>query len=338
MMPKVAIIILNWNGWEDSIECLESIYKIFYPSYDIILVDNASEDDSLEQIHNFAQGNIQKQSKSTEYNSKKIFKLNFSEDEFHDVVQIHSTPIKSILITIKNDKNYGFAEGNNIGIRFALKNLKPDYVLLLNNDTVVDKDFLTELIAIAEDDNQNGFVGPKTYFYEFNDRKDIINFAGGTLNLSRGTSQSIGFGEVDNGQHDRMKIVDYVEGSCMLIKSEVLKMAGSLDKRYFAYWEETDLCIRGSELGYKSVYAPKAKIWHKVSASTSSPAKIYYYYRNRFWFVKKHSKRGEYLKFLSYFFVFEFLQKNKDFLFNGWSTKNFAYLKYFLRGVFDGLK
>jgi len=110
--PKVAIIIVNWDGWEDTIECLESLYRIDYPNYEIIIIDNHSQDDSVRRIKDYSEG-------------------------------------KELTI-IENEDNYGFAEGNNIGIRYALKYLKPKYILLLNNDTVVDKDFLKELISAGE--------------------------------------------------------------------------------------------------------------------------------------------------------------------------------------------
>ena len=89
------------------------------------------------------------------------------------------------MILIKNDKNYGFAEGNNIGIRYALKSLNPTYILLLNNDTVVDNHFLTELVKTGESNDKIAVVGPKTYFYDFNGKNDVIWSVGGTIDLSR---------------------------------------------------------------------------------------------------------------------------------------------------------
>ncbi|MCE5214153.1 MAG: glycosyltransferase, partial [Methanobacterium sp.] len=102
--PKVTIVIVNWNGWEDTIECLKSLYHVNYTNFNIIIVDNHSQDDSVKKIKDYIE-------------NKK-------------------------LILIVNDENYGFAEGNNIGIRYAQKNFNPDYILLLNNDTIVDKEFL----------------------------------------------------------------------------------------------------------------------------------------------------------------------------------------------------
>jgi len=163
--PKVSIIILNWNGWEDTIECLESLYQITYPNYDVIVVDNGSEDESIEKIKEYAEGNIEVESKFFEYSDRdkpiKIIEYKREEAEAgggkeEDIADLPSN--KRMIIT-KNEKNYGFAEGNNIGMRYALKALNPEYVLLLNNDTVVDKEFLGELVKVWESDEKIGIVG-----------------------------------------------------------------------------------------------------------------------------------------------------------------------------------
>ena len=208
-----------------------------------------------------------------------------------------------------------------------------EYVLLLNNDTVVDQDFLSELIKVAEKTDKVGFCGPKSYYYEFEGRKDVINFAGGSLNILKGQSYSIGVNEIDYGQYDIIKTVEYVEGSCMLAKKEVLEKIGLLDTSYFAYWEETDWCMRAYNAGYKSVYVPKAKIWHKVSASIDSPTRIYYYNRNRFIFLKKNAKKIQLLSFFIYFFIFYFWLMNFKFLYYN-SPEN---IYPFLKSVNDGL-
>jgi GT2 family glycosyltransferase len=105
---------------------------------------------------------------------------------------------------IENGKNLGYAEGNNVGIRRAIDK-KAEYVLLLNNDVIVDSIFLTELVCIAENDSKVGFVGPKVYYYNFNGRKNIINFAGGKINFFLGKPYHIGFNKEDHGQYDNLK-------------------------------------------------------------------------------------------------------------------------------------
>ena len=169
MNPNVSIIILNWNGWKDTIECLESLYQINYPYFNVILLDNGSEDNSIERIKEYTEGNFHVESEFFKYSKEnkpvKIFE--YTEEEIKSLEGIenefYSISSNKKLILIKNNKNYGFAEGNNIGMRFILNNLNSDYVLLLNNDTVVDTDFLDELVKVAESEEKIGIVGPKVY-------------------------------------------------------------------------------------------------------------------------------------------------------------------------------
>ncbi len=167
MNPRISILVLNWNGWRDTIECLESLYQISYPLFDVIILDNGSRDNSLESLRCYSAGDLPVSSKFFEYMSEnkpiQILEYTNSEAEVGGgrENEIADLPSNEKLVLIKNDKNYGFAEGNNIGIRYALKVLDPEYILLLNNDTIVDKDFLSELVSVARADDTIGFVGPK---------------------------------------------------------------------------------------------------------------------------------------------------------------------------------
>ena len=180
-----------------------------------------------------------------------------------------------------------------------------------------------------------GFAGPKTYYYNYNGRKDVINFAGGHLNLFKGSTKHIGIGEIDKGQYDQIKKVDYVEGSCFLIKKEVLKEVGLLNNQYFAYWEENDLCMRGLKQNYSSLYIYKAKIWHKVSSSSKRTTTIYYLTRNRIWFIRKYASKIQNIVFFSYFFLFEFWPKSIYYVFYYQNKKLFH---AFFEGIKDGIK
>lgn len=334
MNPKIAVVILNWNGSEDTLECLESLRQIAYSNYSIIIVDNASSDDSLERIRKYCRGEIEVKSSFFKYSrrNKPVETIEYTKEESE------KTELNFRDITlIKNDKNYGFAEGNNIGIRYGLNNLNLDYILLLNNDTVVDHNFLGELIKISESNPHIGFVSPKTYYYDFNNKQNVINFAGGSLNMFKGQSQSIGVNEVDNGQYDQIKTVEYGEGSCLLIKREVLEKIGLFDTKYFAYWEEADLCTRGNKAGYRSVYVPKAKIWHKVSASTDDPTKLYYYTRNKFWFMHKYANRMEYASFITLFFGLYFWNLTCRHIIYGLYKRSLKHNNYFLKGIIKGI-
>jgi GT2 family glycosyltransferase len=303
-VPNVCIIILNWNSWGDTIDCLKSLFNIKYTNYDILIVDNASEDDSVNKIVQYLK-NIGFKFSFFEYNSKTKHIKCIYETE-NNISELGSTSPR--ITIIENDNNYGFAKGNNIGIEYTNKNPILDYILLLNNDTIVDEEVLNNLINVAELKHKIGFVGPKVYYHDFNGRKDIINFAGGSLNMWKGQASHNGINELDKGQFDTIKEVDYVQGSCILFKKEIIKKVGLMNSDYFMYWEEVDWCVRGLEMGYKSVFAPKAKIWHKISSSSGGSLSfnvIYYLTRNRFIFMKKNASKSQSCLFLLYFLFFD---------------------------------
>jgi len=340
MYPRVAIIILNWNGWLDTIECLESVYHMTYPVYDIIVVDNGSENDSIEKIKEYADGKIKVESPLVTYTeeNKPIKYIEYTRQEIEKegipVENLSKIPPRKRLILIKNEKNYGFAEGNNIAIRYVLNAHSQKYILILNNDTVVDKFLLDNLVLQAESDKKIGFAGPKTYYYNYSGRIDVINFSGGRLDMWRGNSYPIGFQEIDRGQYDRITNVDYVEGSCFLAKTEVFEKIGYFDKYFFTYWEETDLCKRASNAGYRLVYIPEARIWHKVASSSKGNVKSYYFARNRIIFVRRYATRTQFFCFLLYFFGFDFFyQSGKSLIYH----KNFQEFKSFIKGVYCGI-
>ncbi|MEM4898497.1 MAG: glycosyltransferase family 2 protein [Pyrobaculum sp.] len=293
LFPRVSIIIVNWNGWRDTIECLESLYRLTYPNFDVIVVDNGSIDDSVEKIKEYSRGEIIVNSKFFDYdrNNKpiEVFELNEINDQF-DIETYEKLSANKRLIIIKQQRNRGYAGGCNAGIKFALKHLKPKYILLLNNDTVVSEDFLVKLVRAAESHEKIGIVGPKIYYYDYGGRSDVISYTGQKIIPWKGTGPRYGDGEVDEGQWDRPMEVDKIEGSCMLIKTDVFKKIGLLDEKYFMYFEETDFCIRAKKAGFKLLYYPKAKIWHKVSASIGkeNPVKLYLYAKNRTIFVRKN--------------------------------------------------
>jgi len=216
-----------------------------------------------------------------------------------------------------------------------MQKISPDYVLLLNNDTVVDKKFLMELIHVAQKGEKIGFVGPKIYYYTPNEISKIITFAGGELNKNTFQPHPIGSDELDNGSFDLEKKVDYVEGSCLLIKNEIINEIGLLDPDYFTYWEEIDWCFRGQNAGYDSVYAPKAIIWHKGRASDLSANSIYYMIKNRFLFIKKNAHKVQILSSTLYYFGYYFwiILLSVVILHRDENKK-----RSFLKGTYDGLK
>jgi len=334
MNPKVSIIILNWNGWEDTIECLESLYQITYPDYDVIVVDNGSEDESIEKIKEYSEGNIEVESKFFEYSSgnKPIRIIEYTREEAEagggKEGEIADLPSNRKLILIKNEKNYGFAEGNNIGMRYALKALNPDYVLLLNNDTAVDREFLGELVKVGESDEKIGIVGPKICYY---DNPEKVWAVGGKINLFTGSTRNTGDGK-DSSCFKGVIHVDYVSGCTLLVKSEVINKIGLLDVGYFLYLEETDWNIRAHKHGYTSAINCDVQILHKSGASIRKVKDINYYYftRNKLILIQKHGQIIHLLTFIPLFLMKFIAQFSFNFL-----KGEFTRCKYMLEGVED---
>lgn len=338
MKSNVTVILLNWNSWKDTIECLESLYQINYPNYNVILVDNNSLDDSLNKIKEYCNGKIEITSDFFEYNpdNKPIEVIEYTEKEIENMT-INNDEIKTQipnkqLIIIKNNKNHGFAEGNNIAIRYTFKALNTDHILLLNNDTVVDENFLDELVEVAESSHEIGAVGPKTYFY--NEKNKIQWAAGGLMEPEYFKFKFMGFCEIDNNQYNKNQELDFITGSCVLCKREVIKKTGLLDHSYFMYFEDLDWSLRIIKNDYKCIYAYKSKIWHKWGVSSSDCFKTHYQYMNRIYLIKKNFKKNEYLKSLVKFIFTIFPYESLYFI----RSKGIKHYFCYLRGIINGIK
>src|SRR3989344_6793315 len=237
-MPKVFIIIINFNGWPDTKECLESLSRVEYDNFEVVLIDNGSKDNFQFLISNFQK------------------------------LKIHE---------IYNKENLGFAGGNNQGIKLALAN-GAEYVLLLNNDTTVEPDFLAKLVEETKSDESTGIVGPLKCFYDDHNK---IWSAGGKISNHMTRGELRGYQEVDDGEYQTAEQVDYISGTCFLIKTEVIKKIGLISEDYFLYYEDTDWCLRSSRAGWRSVIVPAAKIYHKASKSAVEFSYPYIYYHSR---------------------------------------------------------
>ncbi|GAB4424783.1 MAG: glycosyltransferase family 2 protein [Bacteroidia bacterium] len=182
--------------------------------------------------------------------------------------------------------NLGFAGGNNL----AFPHCRGKYILLLNNDTEVDPGFLEPMVSLMEQEMDVGAVSPKLYFY---DRPDTLQYAG-TTNMHPITQRGrkYGYGEQDTGQHDRLHETGYANGACMLIRDSLLHEVGYLYAPFFLYYEEHDLCARIRRAGYRIMFQPQSRIWHKVSASTGalSPLKTHYLHRNRLVYLRRNQQ------------------------------------------------
>ena len=180
---------------------------------------------------------------------------------------------------IETGENLGYTGGNNVGIRRAL-DLGAEYVLILNNDTIVAPGFVRELLAVASRSERIGFVSPKIYFM---DPPDRIWFAGARYWAWCGYGRMVGYREKDRGQYDQVREIDRPCGCAMLVSRAVCREAGLLDPGLFLYVDEVEWALRARRLGFRSYIAPGAKVWHKVSSSSGGegqPDAIYYSVRN----------------------------------------------------------
>lgn len=245
MDKKVSIILLNYNGLKDTEECIKSLEKIQYNNYEIIVVDNKSTDNSYEEL-----------------------KSKFSNK--HRIIQ--------------SGNNGGFAFGNNIGIKEAL-DIGSEYVLLLNNDTLVEEDFLNKLVETAEKSKECGVVCGKIYYES---ERGKVWFGGGHIDWNK----FYGFHIQDETLKDETEIT-FTTGCLMLIKREVLEKVGFLKEDYFMYYEDVDYCARVLKKAYKIIYNPHSIIYHKVSAATGgeeSEFAVYWNTKNRLKLMNRFSE------------------------------------------------
>ena len=315
MEKQVYILILNFNDGKNTAACFDSLERLDYHKYRIVLTDNNSRDGSLEEIINYLKN---KKKEPLVLNETALEKEAGSLDE------------KAVII-IQNNDNYGFGKGMNAGLRFCLKRNDFDYIWLLNNDTAVDKDALKTLVKEAEQDSKTGFAG-SVLLYE---NSNIIQTVGGgrffpliskAKLIYKGRDVSI----IKTINKERFeKALDYIMGASLLIKKDVLLDIGLFDESYFLYAEELDLIRRGKRKGWKIAVALDSFVYHKDSAGTKDKKYLFYYYltKSNTIYIKKHY--GLFLNFINFIpIIFLSLLETRD-------AKN---LKAVIKGYFDGIR
>lgn len=253
-MTKVAIVLVVWNNWKDTDECLLSLQKLVVTGLDIeiIVVDNGS----------------------TNHPARLSQKYPY----------IHS---------IEHPTNIGFSGGNNIGIKYALSH-GAEYIWLLNNDTIVDKRACFSLVQALEKYHTGiagskiyfapGFEYHKAR-YKDDERGKVLWYAGGIIDWDNMYASHRGVDEVDNGQYEHSEETSFVTGCSMMISSDVVRKIGMLNESYFLYYEDVEFCLRARDSGFSLKYVPMSKVWHKNSGSSDGPGgttQAYYQTRNRY--------------------------------------------------------
>lgn len=247
--PAVSVILVNFNGFKDTVECIKSLKQINYDNYNIIVVDNGST--------------LKPHEKELQY----IF-----DNSYY----------------IKTNENLGFSGGNNVGITAAINNAA-EYILLLNNDTVVTSQFLNILVDEAKRRDNKAIITGKIYYYA-NQRE--IWYGGGWYDFKKGIGCHERNHMIDEkNQSPSVRSISFATGCMMLIPVQLINDIGLLDESFFLYAEDTEYCLRALKNKNKIYFCENAIIYHKVSRSTtkmSTPA-LYYMIRNSIRVAKKYS-------------------------------------------------
>jgi GT2 family glycosyltransferase len=336
MSELVYIVILNWNKWNDTIECLESLLLLTYPNYRIVIIDNNSTDDSVSCIKSWAQGDIPVRTDfiKNAVSNKDLKFIEYDGVEAENGGLLNKENNLNLLaphiVLIQTGANLGYAGGNNIGIRYALKK-QADYIWILNNDAIVDRNSLAEMISVAERDERLGMVGSKLLYYDKPDK--IQSAGGGRFNFWQGLSHQYGWLEEDHGQWDKIFEPYYINGASLLVKSAVIRTAGLMNESFFLYGEELEWQIRVKQHGWSLLYCPSAKVWHKENSTLGykSPIIEFYYTRSCLWIIREYS-----FWTLPTTFIFHSLRILRR-LIRGDFRRALAVLKGLYSGLFDKL-
>ena len=247
----ISIIILNYNAGKFLLECVESIYKSENKNFEVILVDNASNDKTFREC----------------------------KEKFSDIT------------LIENEKNLGYCEGNNVGIRRA----KGEFVVVLNPDTVVKPDWLNALIH-AYESNGEGIYQPK--ILASTDHNMLLS--SGQITQLFGFGYSRGKGEKDMNEFNKLEKISYASGTCLFTSKKILEKLNLFDSFLFAYHDDLDLCWRGALLGINSFYVPQSIVFHPIEGYSFKWSKFKFYLmeRNRQYCILTHFSKSTYFKML----------------------------------------
>ena len=246
---SVVIILVNYNGFEDTFDCLKSLQSVKFDNFKIIVVDNASKPNPVPKL----------------------------KKHFPDV------------FFIRSEKNLGFTGGNNLGLNKAYE-LDPKYIFFLNNDTIVSENILPELFNFMENNPDTGLVGPVNYYFE---TRDIVAFAGGILNRNNGMMTFLYNDSKLSDINKKVINCSFIIGAAMFIRTDLIKQIGGFCDDYFLTSEESELCAKVADSGYKLSVLTTCGIWHKISQSMEAESELsnYFIFRNKFWFIKRNAKR-----------------------------------------------
>jgi GT2 family glycosyltransferase len=266
MEKHCSIILVNWNGWQDTIECLETIFKQDYQNFSVVLVDNGSDDESVEKIESWAKSDaVYLETK----HPRLVFPIAKRPIHIQTIKNIDLVKVKRnnniinnglTVYLILNSENLGFAKANNIAIRFALNELASDYIFLLNNDTVIERNCLSILIANIERYQDYEVLQPSIYYYEYPEK--IWNVGGIILPWA----QSKYFKRLKN---NKFIPSSFVTGCALFLKSNLIKEIGLFSEKFFHGEEDFEFSMRLKQKNKKAAVVVDSKVYHKIAVSAS---------------------------------------------------------------------
>ncbi|MCB0804106.1 MAG: glycosyltransferase family 2 protein, partial [Flavobacteriales bacterium] len=259
MSNLTSIIVLNFNGFEDTIECVDSLIEHIKIGFELIVVDNCSVNDSWNQLR-----------KQKEQNS--------------NWTKVH---------LVQTTENRGFSAGNNFGVKYAKKQFNSAYFWLLNNDTVIKSDALSPLIKTFRTNLKSGILGSKLMFY---DKPDVVQAIGGRFNKYTGKFNQIGFGKLEGELNlEEKHSIDYVVGASLFVSKQFIETVGLLSEDYFLYFEEVDWSIRSHKNGFETLSCLESEVFHKQGSTTKNRANgkrnlkmMYFQFKNLILFYRKY--------------------------------------------------
>ncbi|MEJ8802679.1 glycosyltransferase family 2 protein [Pontibacter sp. H249] len=304
--PLVYIVLVNYKTWQDTLECLNSLFHLSYVNFKVVVVDNNSANGSVEQIRDWSNSEytlpIQEEVYKSQFIKPELVNKTITCQHIHADNLDQANPGNYDLLVVDSEKNLGFAGGNNIGIRIALNN-QADYVWLLNNDTVVEQDTLSKLVKYFRRKRHNkealGILGSKLLYYH---NPDTVQALLGRYKPLSATTEHLGLHSKDR-HHTSFPTIqknDYVVGASMFVSTDFIKEVGLMAENYFIYFEELDWVKRGQKYGYTIDVCINSKVYHKEGASIGGSLKDnnnkselsdFYSIRNRILITKKYYKR-----------------------------------------------
>lgn len=276
MSPKVFVIIINWNGERDTVACLNSLLELNYPNCHVLISDNGSRADSLQVL-------------------RKWTSANFASDGSRGIASLE---------ILENGKNLGFTGANTIGIYHALAN-DAEYVLFLNNDTIVTPDFLTKMVAAAEADAGVGIVGCKIFQANADEQGRHRIWSLGGYTFAYGMPLNVAAGSYDKDEWKGVREQPLINGCCMLIRRGVIETVGVQDDRLFFGMDDVDYSLRASRQGWRNLVVLDAVIYHASAQSVvpRSGLQAYYIFRNA---LQLRTKNFSWIRNLPFFAFFAF--------------------------------